>query len=181
MSPFEALGERARWRIVYEDVLSGCDHGDTVTYEALGEALELDPDKDRHTIQMAVRRAAREFEEADKRALDAVPNVGYRVVDVAEHMQLARRQQQRSHHALKAGKSKVVNVDLSGIDPETRKAFEVMARAFAMQMDFNKRMDVRQRHLEEATNSVVERQNRSEAEIARLRERLEALENEKDH
>lgn len=176
MTPFEPTGDRARWRIVYDDLLRDCDHGDQVTYETMGAALNLDPDEDRHAIQMAVRRAARELEEVDKRALDAIPNVGYRVVEAMEHMQLARRQQRRSHHALSSGKSKVANVDLSGLDPETRKAFEVMAQAFAMQMDFNRRIDVRQRNLESATRSVVERQERSENEIAGLRERLARLE-----
>lgn len=176
MSPFEPLGTRSRWRIIYEDVLTTRDHGSVVTYAELGKALDLDPDDDRHTIQMAVRRAAREYEEEDKRALDAVPNVGYRVVQAAEHMALARRQQRRSHRALRAGKSKVDNVDLAALDPEARKAFEVVARAFAMQMDFNRRMDIRQKRLEDTTKAVTERQDRSDAEIARLRERLERLE-----
>lgn len=177
MTPFEALGDRARWRIVYEDVLMDAAEDFVVTYERLGEVLDLDPVDDRHAIQMAVRRAAKELEEADKHALDAVPNVGYRVVKAVEHMELARRQQRRSHRALASGKSKVVNVDMTGLEPEARKAFEVMARAFAMQMDFNRRMDVRQRNLESATKAVTERQERSEAEIAELRERLARLEN----
>lgn len=176
MTPFDPIGDRARWRILYEDVLTLRDHGDVVTYETLGKALDLDPTDERHVIQMAVRRAAREYEEVDKRALDAVPNVGYRVVNAVEHMGLARRQQRRSHRALKAGKSKVVNVDMQGLDSETRKAFEVVARAFALQMDFNRRMDVRQKRLEDVTQSVTERQERSEAEIAQLRERLARLE-----
>lgn len=179
MSPFEPHGDRARWRIVYEDLLVNHDENDLVTYEQLGEALDLDPETDRHMIQMAVRRAAKELEEADKQALDAVPNVGYRIVYAVEHMGLARRQQRRSHRALASGKSKVVNVDLTGLEPEARKAFEVMAQAFALQMDFNRRIDVRQKNLEQATRAVTERQARTEAELAELRERLARLEIEK--
>lgn len=176
MTPFEALGDRARWRILYEEVFSGAAHGALFTYARLGEALGLHPEEDRHAIQMATRRAARELEEVDKRALDAVPNTGYRVVQVVEHMDLARRQQRRSNRALRSGRSKVENVDLSGMEPETRKAFEVMARAFAMQMEFNRRIDVRQHHLETATRTVTQRQERSEEEIAALKERLARLE-----
>jgi hypothetical protein len=180
VNPFQPLADRARWRILYEEVFSKVDHGDQVTYEQMGKLLELDPEVDRHTIQMAVRRAAHELEEADKLALDAVPNVGYRVVQVLEHMQLARRQQRRSHRALKSGRSKVVNVDFKNMEPETRKAFEIMAQAFAMQMDFNRRIDVRQAHLEKSTRVVVERQERSESEIAQLLERLARLEKQVD-
>lgn len=175
MSPFQPQGEQARWRIIYER-LCRVPTGDTVTYEQLGEALDLDPERDRHPIQMAVRRAAREHEEQDLRALEAVPNVGYRVVEAPEHLRLARQQQRRSHRALVRGHSKVVNVDISGLEPEARKAFEVVARAFAMQMDFNRRFDVRQRRLEDTVNSISERHERSEAEIAELRERLARLE-----
>lgn len=176
MTPFNPIGERARWRIVYDHALRGKDHDAVVTYAELGAVLNLDPDEDRHAIQMAVRRAAQEFEEVDKRALTPVPNVGYRVVNAPEHMQLAQRQQRRSHRALRAGRSKVVNVDIAALEPEARKAFELVARAFAAQMDFNRRMDVRHKRLEDVTRLVTERQERSDAEIARLQARLDRLE-----
>lgn len=175
MSPFEPTGDRARWRVLYEH-LRDKRPGDMFTYAEMGEALGLDPDADRQTMQLAMRRAAREFEQVDKHALDSVTNVGYRVVAPVEHMQLARRQQRRSNRALVSGKSKVVNVDLNGVDPEVRKAFEVMATAFSMQMDFNRRMDVRQRRLEEAVGTITDRTSRSEEEVAELRARLERLE-----
>ncbi len=176
MSPFESIGDRARWRLVYEDILVKKPVGGIVTYDEMGEALDLDPEGDRHAIQMAMRRAARELEQVDKHAVDAVPNKGYRIIEAVEHMQLARRQQRKSHHALQAGHSKVVNVDLTALDPETRQAFEVVARAFAAQMDFNRRIDIRQRRLEGALSTILERHDRSEEEIAALKERLERLE-----
>ena len=176
MSPFEPVGETARWRIVYS-LLQPLPTGATLTYEAIGEALGLDPDEDRHTIQMAVRRAGVESERVDLRAIEAVRNVGYRIVEPAEHGRLAVYQQRRSSRALKSGRSKVVNVDLTGLDPEVRKAFEVMAQAFGMQMDFNRRMDVRQKRLETAVNSIAESHDRSATEVAELKARLERLEN----
>jgi hypothetical protein len=175
MSPFEPIGDRARWRILY-DMLQLVPTNGILTYDRMAEALDLHPESDRHIIQMAMRRAAREHEVVDKRAVDVVPNKGYRVVTAPEHMGLARRQQRRSSRALKAGHSKVVNVDLSNLDPEARKAFEVVARAFAAQMDFNRRIDIRQRRLEEALSTIDERHVRSEEEIAELRRRLEQLE-----
>lgn len=175
MTPFEAKGETARWRILY-GLLQPAAVGDVITYEQMADALDLHPVTDRHTIQLAVRRAAIESERVDKRALEASPNVGYRIVEPEEHARLAVRQQQRSSRALKSGQSKVVNVDLRGVDPEVVKAFGVMARAFDMQVTFNRRMDVRQRRLESVVAEVSQRQDRSADEVRALHERLERLE-----
>jgi hypothetical protein len=175
MAPFQPAGERARWRIVY-DLLCEAAIGDVVTYEVLGEALEMDPGKDRHVIQMAVRRAAQEHERNDKRALDVVPNEGYRIVPAPENLRLARRHQKKAGKSLARGQSKVVNVDLTGVDADTRNAFEVVARAFALQMDFNRRFDVRQARLEDTVAGMSERTERTEQEIADLKSRLAALE-----
>jgi hypothetical protein len=175
MAPFQPAGEQARWKIVYA-LLQETPTGNVLTYERIGTALSLDVKSDRHAIQMAMRRAAKEHEEADYRAVEAVPNQGYRVVETPEHLRLARRQQKRAGRALARGQSKVVHVDLSGLEPETRRAFEVVARAFAMQMDFNKRFDVRQAKLEDAVTSMTERTDRTEQEIADLKARLARLE-----
>lgn len=175
MSPFEPVGEVARWRTLYA-LLQQMGVGQVLTYKAMGEALDLDPEADRHTIQVAMRRASKEFEAEDKHATEAVPNVGYRIVESEEHLGLARRQQRKSSKALVRGHSKVVNVDLSDVDPEVRKAFQVMATAFAMQMEFNRRTDVRQQKLEVALGAVREESTRTTEEVAELRERLERLE-----
>lgn len=176
MSPFEAIGERARWRTLYDEILTRRNIGDIITYDEMAETLDLDSHKDRHAMQMAMRRAAKEYEVENLRALDSVPNVGYRVVEPTEHLGLARRQQKRSHRALARGHSKVVHVDVSGMETETRKAFEIVAQAFAMQMDFNRRMDVRQSRLEKAVDSIIEEKGRTSEEIAALHERLARLE-----
>ena len=180
MSPFTPLAGRARWRILYEDILVFKTVNEVATYSEMGKALKLHPDKDRTTIQMAMRRAARALEEINKHAVEPVPNEGYRIVEPAEQMGLARRQQKKSGNALKSGRSKVVNVDLTGMDPEIRKAFEVMATAFSMQMDMNRRLSVRQDRLEKAVASIadagIEHRKRSDEEIAELKARLDRLE-----
>lgn len=172
---FEPIGDRARWRVIY-DMLRELDVGDVLTYEAAGEALDLEPTKDRHAIQMAVRRAAKEHEREDRRALDAVPNFGYRIVETEQHLALARRHQRKSDRSLDRAKSKVVNVDLTGVDTEVRRAFEVTATALSMLADYSRRLDVRQRNLEEAVRATQERQDRSGEQIAELHARLDRLE-----
>lgn len=175
MPPFQPIGSEARWRIVY-DLLAAASTGDVVTYDDLAQALDLNPETDRQAMQSAMRRAAKHHERTDKRAVDAVPNVGYRVVEAPEHLQLARRYQKRAGNALASGHSKAVNVDLAGLEPQVRHAFEVVAQAFSMQMDFNRRFDVRQRKLEQTVAQIVDRETRSQREIDELKARLERLE-----
>jgi hypothetical protein len=175
VSPFVPAGEQARWRIIY-GLLQPLQVDDVLKYETIGAALDLDPVADRHTIQMSMRRAAREYEVEDSRALDTIPNVGYRVVATPEHLVLARRQQKRAGRALARGHSKVIHVDLAHVDPEVRTAFQVVAQAFAMQMDMNRRLTGRQDKLERAVKDIAGRSERSESEVAELRARLERLE-----
>lgn len=179
MTPFEPVGDRARWRMIYDE-LKDLKVGDVISYDDLGAACDLNPAQDRQRIQMTMRRAAKEFEEVNKHALEVVPNVGYRVVEITEHLRLARSQQKRAGRALVRGHSKVVNVDFNEIDPETRKAFEVVARAFSMQMEFNRRFDSRQRRLEDVVEAVNTRAERTEAELEELRARLARLEEKND-
>jgi len=175
MSPFQPLGDQARWRVIY-DLLVETATGDTLRYDAMGKALHLDPYKDRHAIQMAVRRAAREHERQDRRALEPVPNIGYRVVEPPEHLTLARKHSVKSGRSLERARSKVTNIDLTGLDPEVRQAVEWTAQALMMVADYSRRLDIRQRNLEQAVNAGQERQDRSESEIAELRARLDRLE-----
>jgi hypothetical protein len=181
VSPFEPAGEQARWKTVYA-ILRDAPVDSLVTYDQMAEALALDPDKDRHAVQMAMRRAAQELEREDKRTVDVVRNEGYRVVEPREHLSLARRHQKKAGRSLARGQSKVTNVDLSGVDPEVRHALEITAQAFALQMDFNRRFAVRQSRLEQAVKDIAGTQSadrkRSDEEVAALKERIERLERE---
>lgn len=172
--PFVPIGTRARWRIIY-DLLREIPVDGILTYETMGEALELDPVDDRHTMQVAMRRAAQELEIQDGHAVTAEVGVGYRIVQVSEHLTLARSQQRRSNRALARGHSKVTNVDLTGVEPEVQKAFHVVASAFAMQMDFNRRLDVRQRNLEESLQTMSTKTERTAEELAEVQARLDRL------
>jgi hypothetical protein len=178
---FEPIGKQARWRTVYE-LLTKAPMNGLVTYDELGNALGLDPDRDRSVIQQAVHRASRHHEEMDKRAVDAVAGKGYRVVEPSEHLDLARRHQRKSSRALARGHSKAVNVDLNGLEPEVRTALEVVGHAFRLQIDFNRRLDVRQTKLEQTVRDIADSQRtdrkRTDEEVAELRERLARLESQ---
>ncbi|MGH3205115.1 MAG: hypothetical protein ACRDP5_24155 [Streptosporangiaceae bacterium] len=176
MTQFQSIGEQARWKTVYA-ILQGKPTDVVITYDELGEALGLDAEADRHAIQMAMRRAGTELEAEDKRAVDSVPNEGYRIVHDPERLGLARQQGKKATRALVRGYSKAANVDLSEIeDPNVRRGLELTAQAFQVQMEFNKRFAVRHEQLEKELQKVAQAQA---ADVARLNERIERLEREK--
>lgn len=177
--PFKSIGAQARWRTVYE-IVKATPTGDIITYERLGEALDLHPEHDRMAIQGAVHRAAKEHEQEDKRAVESVSGLGYRPVDPSGSLALARHQQRKSGRALTRGQSKAVNVDLNGVDPEVRKALELVGRAITMQLDFNRRFEGKQARLEQTIREIADSQEqdrkRTDEELAELRGRLARLE-----
>jgi hypothetical protein len=175
MSPFEPAGDQARWRILYE-LLRPIQPDGVLSYEEMAEALSLDPVADKTTIQLAIRRAARELERRDKRAIDPVRNVGYRVVQAPEHLDLAERHQRKAKNSLVRSNSKVQNVDYNELDLTSRQAFELVGRALTWQLQQMKHLDLRQRNLEEALESVTKGVHRTETDVAQHDERLAWLE-----
>ena len=178
-APFEPVGAQARWKTVYE-LLKKTPTGTVVTYRQLADALGLDAERHRDAIRSAVIRAAKEHEEKDKRAVQAVRGEGYRPVEARVNIELARKHQKRANRSLARGHSKAVNVDLNGIDPQVRAALETIGHAFVLQMDFNKRFEGKQAKLEETVREIADSQaedrKRTAEEVADLRARLARLE-----
>lgn len=172
MGAFEPVGDRARWRIIYE-VLSQRAVGEVMSYDEMGELLDLDPVKDRNAIRSAWGRAAHELLVVDKHATVAVPNEGYRIVEAEGHVSLAHRDQRRSTRALMRGRMKVTNVDYNEMSPALRRVAEVTAAAFSAQMDFNRRLDTRQANLEKAMASLQQSTTEDAAEVRARLDRLE--------
>lgn len=176
MGNFEpADGQQARWKPLYE-LLKLVNTGDVLSYDEMGKALELDPLVDRGAIRVAMYRAAKELEEVDKRAVEVVANKGYRVVEPKQQLVLAKKQHTRSTKALARGHSKAVNVDLSNVDPEIRRAFEMVAGVMAMQMDFSRRAEKKLLNHDQVIEALVQKSDRSEAERDEMAARLKRLE-----
>lgn len=173
--PFEPIGDVARWVTVYQ-ILASHAVDEVSTYKEFADALDIDPDRDRRIIQGAIGRAAQELLTVDKHAIEAVPNVGYRIVQPDEQLRLGRGQQRKAGKALKKGHAVTTHVDMTGMDPETRKGFELLARAFAVQGDVNRRLTARQDRMEAALQQILPRTDRHEDELAELRARLEQVE-----
>jgi hypothetical protein len=175
--PFQPIGNRARWRIVF-DVLAEREVDDVVRYEDLAGPLSVNPVDDLKKIQDAARRAGRELEEVHKRAIEAVPDIGYRIVRPAEHLRLARHHQKTSTRALVRARSKAVNVDFEALDDEQRHRLEVAGRAILWLIDRSIQLDIRQNRVERALAAMDAKHDRTDAEVRELRERLAKMESE---
>lgn len=177
-SPFEPIGEQARWRTLV-DVFAKVDRGDVVTIEALAEELGLDPVRDRRAIQAAVNQSQKTLSREHDRSLVAVRGVGYRVALPDEHVDLAGRQQRKGRRALQRAQTHVDHVDLSSLSDEGRQIVYAAARALAWQQQQIKRLDLRQKDLERVLAGVTTRQERTEAEhgarIAELEKKIAEL------
>lgn len=175
MSPFKPVGDEPRWRTLYS-LLRNTPPGGLLTYQQMADALGLDPARHRPTMASAMRRAAEEYQEVDRRAIEVVRDEGYRVVEAGEHLRLARVHNKRAGTQLEIAYSTATKVDLSNMDPEVRNGLEVLARGFMEQMEINRRLSARQRRTERALDAVAQRSGRTEEELAEMRDRLAALE-----
>lgn len=180
VSLFKPLGTVARWRVLYEELLVPAAVGDIITYEAMGEILDLHPTRDVQRIRSALHRAAAEYMDENGHALESLARQGYQVVEPIGHVKLAHRQQRKATKALTRGHSLATCADLSNADPGVRRALDTIAQAFSLQMEINRRYDVRQKRLEEAMSTVQKDQERTDAELSRLRERLRQVEDRLD-
>lgn len=176
--PFQPAGERARWRIIYEDVLLDASVGTVVTYDALGKALNLDPAADRHTIQLAVRKAAATLERQEGRVLDAIAGTGYEVVPLPKHLELANRHQLKARRSMARGRRKVDNpaIDLSTLDPTTRELFELAALKFQQQDEAIRRIESSQRRQARRISAAETALSLNDQQLAELQARVEKLE-----
>lgn len=174
-APFQPLGEQARWRTVY-GLLVEKGVGDVLTYEEAGNPVGLHPLNDRSSLGAVIRKAARELLLINDRAVENVPNVGYRVVEARRHLAIASRHQRRARHEITRGREVSEHVQWASLTPEERTFQEVAIRAFTVQGEMIRRLDVRQRQLAEVMTAVVVRQERTDGEVTALRERLRRLE-----
>lgn len=126
MAPFEPVGEKPRWALALE-VIREYQVGDVVPYEALHDAVGS---PNRTVVQAAARDAGVRFLEDESKALEAVPNEGYRIVAADEHVRLAKSQQRRGRRALVRGQALASNVDFNELSAEGRRIAEATAYGF---------------------------------------------------
>jgi hypothetical protein len=172
---FTPVGGEARWKVVYR-LLERRSVGDTLTYEAIGAALDLDPRRERWVIYPAVRRAATVYLDSHLRALVAVPNVGYRVVAPSEHLQLARDHNKKAGKELERGYQVATQVDLTDVDPEVRKGLELLALGLSQQQEINRRQARTNAKMAKAMEATATKVERTAEQVDEVMERMARLE-----
>lgn len=89
---FAPKGEIPEWRMIYEGLLEHANSGDIVTYPeidaVLGRALDIN--------RGPLYRARRELGEMRKHWLEAIPNIGYRVIEPSEHVRISAVHRRKS-------------------------------------------------------------------------------------
>lgn len=172
MSLFEPIGEKSRKDLALE-LFAQYYPGDLIAYSDLSEAVGT---SNRTAVQAAVRDASKSFLKSCGHALEAVRGEGYRIVEPDGHARLSDKRRERSSRELSKAYDIVAYADESEMTPDARRMTEGLRAVVSAQMDFNRRMDARLRSAEKATEAVVVKTDRTEAEVAELRARLERLE-----
>lgn len=157
------------------EALKNRKEGDLVPYSELMSAVGVE---DQKGVQSAVNAARYRLALDYLIAVEAVPGVGYRIVPAKERVRLARTDQHRAQLALKRGRRTAIYVDVRELDKTDRDLLERTAQSLALQLDFARRLDVRQESLNNALKTVptsTSKGERTREEIRRLEQRLAAL------
>lgn len=176
---FETIGEKSRRQIVV-DLVETVDYGGIIEYDTLADALSVE---DKGVIQAAVHAAKPAIERAHAKAVEAIPNVGYRVVLPSEHGLLATKQQRKSRRAIVRAKSKIDNVDLNKLSDTEKAVIAIYGAVLASQIEFSRRADLRYARKETLDQLITQQSKvntRTDAELQEMRARLADLENRID-
>ena len=94
--PFTAKGDTPEWKMIYDALLTTAEFGEVISYAQLDEVLGRRFAANRSPLY----RARLEMGEARHRWLDAVPGKGYRVIEAAEHIDVAQKHKRRARKQL---------------------------------------------------------------------------------
>lgn len=162
MVPFTPKGEVAQWRIVYR-ILQGAEVGEIIGYDRLAEALDADPKADRYRIQNAARQAGKHLLQQDDRAIEAVPDEGYRVVPASRQITLAGGQIERATAALDKGRELTTHIRTDELSVQEAQIVQTMALGFAQVAEWARQIGRRVEDHEGRLSDI-------EAELQRIRE-----------
>lgn len=168
---FTPLGLESR-RAVVVRWLAEADYGELVPYADLEELLDVS----RRVVQNVVGSAKARLEREHRKVAVAVARQGYRIALPGEHMALAGGHQLKSTRALKRALSTVENVDMSRLTEGERAAVTLGVTSLALQIDYQRRNDIRAARHEQLIAATTTVSERTAAEVAILKERLERLE-----
>ena len=106
---FASKGERPEWRMIYEDLLDGADSGTVITYADLEKLLGREFALNRTPLY----RARQTLGEMHHRWREAVPNVGYRIIEPIEHLRVSAGHRRKSRRQVGMAIRVLESTDLS--------------------------------------------------------------------
>ena len=121
---FKPKGEKAEWAMVYDGLLSEADFGTVVTYAQLDELLGRTFEDNRAPIY----RAREELGERRKRWLEAVPRVGYRVIDANEHVRVAGQHKRKAKRQMTTMVKVSQVTDIARLTPTELAEFDTQSK-----------------------------------------------------
>ena len=169
-APFTPIGVKPRWELLY-DAMNGLDVGDVLTYDAMAEALGVVEFTNVH--RSSFYKAANRWGAERLRAFAAVPTVGYRVVDAAEHEVLARNHHRKSRRQIAKSRVVLEHADRSLLSADEARRFDALERTLGRHADMIRRLEERQERQDAALGAVQSESSVTAAELVRIRELLE--------
>lgn len=166
---FQPIGDRPRWEMIVE-AMQPLDVGDILTYQQIADALE-EPEW-RNTFRTSFYKAANVWGEEHHRAFRAVPNVGYRVVEAAEHEALARLHHRKSRRQIHKARTVIGRADRTELTAEQAERFDAIEITLGRQADMIRRLDRRMDRHETALKSARSEQSSTESRVQFLEETL---------
>ena len=168
---FQVKGDQAQWRTVY-DHISGMKIGQQITYADLATLL---PDAPEGSVRSAFLRAVQECETSDKRSFRNIRGVGYRMVDAAEHADLARIHHRRGNRQMKKAKRKASSADRSLLSREERSRIDAIELNLSRQIEMTARLEQRVDRLDSDLKAARRDQKTDAAALGERVEQLAAL------
>jgi hypothetical protein len=111
--PFTSRRAVPEWQMIYTALLERADFGTVVTYEELDAVLERPFVENRSPIY----RARRQLGDMRSRWIEAVPGVGYRVIEAREHIDSAQKHKRKARRQLGLMVRVAEVTDLSALSP----------------------------------------------------------------
>lgn len=167
--------EGAMWRVLY-DAIHDADHGRTFGWTELNELAGMKPGEDVRDDRWILHRCRVEMVRHDKRYLESVRGVGYRVVESEEHLGAGHRYRRKSMRAAARSKRVLAAADMSRIDDPTirNKIMEMEVRMGWSEQQL-KHHDERLTDTEQVTERLTIEQADYSDRLAAVEERLQRM------
>lgn len=131
---FDPKGAQSERKVVY-DLISAPSVGAIITFQMLNEVLGRDFKSDRGPLY----KARQDLERINKRCLESVPGVGYRVVDGIDQVKLAGRRFVYAGRQINKGLVTVCNVDRNKLSDDEIKIADRTERRLRARLDSTSR------------------------------------------